>query len=396
MPQAPQRREDGKTLSYEELIQQLQRTQSDQSFIQFSRSAPSPELLPRAKLRKTMLDMMRSQESAGLTYDVIQGNVLLREQLALQAFHWGGKIQASEIVSTHGCLEAITLCLQAVTKPGDYVLLESPTYFGFLRICLHLGLRIVDIPGHPDTGIGLQELESKLNEYPISACLLVTTFTNPLGALMPEDQKKKMVELLEARQVPLIEDDVYGDLYFGPTRPRTCKSFDKTGNVLLCSSFSKSLAPGYRVGWCIPGKYLQKVVNLKSIRSLSSTQITHQAIGHFLAHNRFDLHMRGMRKALHTQCLAYSEAIGRYFPEDIKVTQPKGGFVLWVEMNPGVHSNVLLQAAVEEKINFSPGPIFSLDQSYSHCIRISFSKPFSADVDWALRMLGKLVRQATP
>jgi DNA-binding transcriptional MocR family regulator len=395
-PSAPGRTDDGKALSYEALMQQLQSTQADQSFIHFSRSAPSPQLLPMTKLRKTIIDMMRTDEQVGLGYDLIQGNKLLREQLALQAFHWGGSINASDIVTTHGCLEAITLCLLATTQPGDYVLLESPTYFGFLRICLHLGLNIIDVPGHPETGIDMVELEAKLNDYPVAACLLVTSFTNPLGSLMPDEQKKKLVMLLEARNVPLIEDDVYGDLYFGAQRPKTAKSFDLSGNVMLCSSFSKSLAPGYRVGWCIPGRHLSKVIQLKSIRSLSSTQITHQAIGHFLAHHRFDLHMRTMRKALHTQCLTYTEAITRYFPPDVRVSQPKGGFVLWVEMNTEVHSNVLLQTASEEKINFSPGPLFSLDQSYAHCMRISFGQPFSAEVDRALRILGKLVRQATP
>jgi DNA-binding transcriptional MocR family regulator len=211
---------------------------------------------------------------------------------------------------------------------------------------------------------------------------------------MPDQHKRRLVDLLSARDIPLIEDDIYGDLYFGNTRPLTCKSMDTTGNVLLCASVSKSLAPGYRVGWCIPGRHLDRVMELKRIHSISSTHVTHAAIGQFLAHNRWEQHMRQLRKALHTQSLAYIQAIARYFPPDTRVTQPKGGYVLWVEMNRTVHSAALFQAAIEQKISISPGQLFSLDQRYNHCMRLSFAMPYTPAIDKALKTLGGLVCEA--
>jgi DNA-binding transcriptional MocR family regulator len=242
--------------------------------------------------------------------------------------------------------------------------------------------------------VDLDYLERALETTEVKACLFVPNFSNPLGACMPETNKKRLVEMLARRDIPLVEDDIYGDLHFDSARPRTCKSYDSTGNVLLCSSLSKSLAPGYRVGWCIPGRHQDRVLTLKRTHGVSSTNPTQAAMGQFFANNRPDLHMRHLRKALHTQSLAYIQGIARYFPPDTRVTQPRGGYVLWVEMNRAVHSFELFRSAIEEKISISPGQLFSLDQRYGHCMRISFGLPYTAAIDKALKVLGKLVREA--
>jgi DNA-binding transcriptional MocR family regulator len=379
----------------DEIINRVYKDLSDETIIRFSLSAPSMSLLPRARLQKTLMETVRNHADGCLGYSPGQGDPTLRRQLALHAFTWGGALTEHDIVTTHGCLEAVNLCLRAVTQPGDTVAVETPTFFGLLRAIQNQGLKVLEIPGDPTTGVDLDYLERALDQTPVKACLFVTNFSNPLGGCMPDAHKARLVDLLERKDIPLIEDDIYGDLYFGDLRPKTCKSMDRTGNVLLCSSVSKSLAPGYRVGWCIPGKHLARVIDLKRIHSISSTHLTHAAIGQFFARNRFDLHMRQLRKALHTQCLAYVQAIARYFPPDIKVTRPNGGYVLWVEMNPSVQSFSLFQAAIAEKISITPGQLFSLDRRYSHCMRISFGLPYSPAIDKALKTLGKLVREAS-
>lgn len=381
--------------SHEDILKRVYADQSDETVIRFSLSAPATQLLPRARLQKTLMETVRNHPDGCLGYAGSQGDPTLRRQLALHAFSWGGTLTEADIVTTHGCLEAVNLALRAVTRPGDVVAVETPTFFGLLRAVQNLGLTVLEVPVDPETGVDIDWLEGALERTPVAACLFVTNFSNPLGACMPDDRKQRLVDLLAARDIPLIEDDIYGDLYFGESRPRTCKSMDRTGNVILCSSVSKSLAPGYRVGWCIPGRHFQRVLDLKRIHSLSSTNVTHAAVGQFFAHNRWDLHMRQLRKALHTQSLAYIAAIARYFPADTRVTQPQGGYVLWVELNRSVHSLALFQAAIGEKISISPGQLFSLDQRYSHCIRISFGLPFTREIDGALRTLGSLVRSQT-
>jgi DNA-binding transcriptional MocR family regulator len=386
---------DAAAASNDAILQRVYTDLSDETIIRFAMAAPSIELLPRARLQKTLMETVRHHPDGCMGYASGQGDAVLRRQLALNAFNWGGTLTEEDIVTTHGCMEAVTFALRAVTKPGDTVAVETPTFFGLIRAVQNLGLHILEVPVDPETGVDIEWLARAMERTSVKACLFVTNFSNPLGACMPDERKAQLVDLLARKNVPLIEDDIYGDLYFGESRPRTCFSMDKTGNVLLCSSVSKSLAPGYRVGWCVPGRHLERVLELKRIHSISSTHLTHAAIGQFFAHHRFDLHMRQLRKALHTQSLAYIEAIARYFPPDTKVTQPKGGYVLWVEMNRSVRSLALYQAAIEEKISFSPGQLFSVDQRYSHCMRICFGQPYTPAVDKALKTLGKLVREAS-
>ena len=384
----------GVELSTAEMVDRVYNNLADDTIVRFSLAAPSLDLLPMARLNKTLMEAVLRYPDSCIGYDHVRGNQLLRQQIALQAFNWGGSVTGDEVITTHGCMEAVTLCLRAVTRPGDTVALETPTFFGLIRGVQSLGLNILEVPGNPDTGIDLDFLERALAKTKVKACLFVPNFSNPLGACMPDENKIRLVELLARENIPLIEDDIYGDLHFDKARPRNCKSWDKTGNVLLCASISKSLAPGYRVGWCIPGRFADKVLSLKRIHSISATHPTHAAIGLFFANNRFDLHMRHLRKALHTQSLQYIQAISRYFPADTRVTQPRGGYVLWLEMNPALNAFTLFQSAIEEKISISPGQIFSMDERYSHCMRLCFGMPYTPAVDKALKTLGRLVHQA--
>ena len=333
--------------SVDEMIAMVFQNVNAENVIKLSRAAPALELLPQSKLNKALAEAVRKSPANCINYEDIQGNLPLRKQLARQAFNWGGTITEQDIVTTQGCIEALFFCLKAVTEAGDTIAIESPAYFGTFKLIKSLGLKVLEIPSDPETGISLEYLEEAIGKVKIKACLFVTNFTNPIGSIMPDENKKALVNLLGSHKIPLIEDDIYGDLYFGKTRPRTCKSFDKKGLVLLCSSVSKSLAPGYRVGWCIPGKFASQVVNLKLTHSISSATPTQTAIGLFFETGRFDLHLRNLRKALYTQCLRYIQAITEYFPHDIKVSEPKGGYVLWIEMNNKVDAFKLYQAALK-------------------------------------------------
>lgn len=361
--------------------------------INLAMAVPDVSLLPTAKINKSVVHALRNSRDHCINYEHTQGNLELRKQIAKLAFNWGGKVKPDEVLVTAGCLEAITICLKAVTKPGDTVAVESPNYFGIFQAIENMGLKVVEVSSCFISGLDLDCLQQVIKKFPIRACVVIPNFNNPLGGCMPDENKKKLVEMITKHNIPLIEDDIYGELYFGKNRPRTCKYYDTRGMVMHCSSLTKSLAPGYRIGWIIPGKFLEQVKQIKRIQNISSPTLTQAAMAHFLQIGRYEYHLKGLRKALHTQCLRYIQGIVDYFPEDTKVSRPHGGFVLWVQLNKKVNAFKLRSEAMKHHISIMPGKIFSASCNYSNCIRISFGKPWDDDVDYGLMMLGKLIQK---
>jgi DNA-binding transcriptional MocR family regulator len=365
----------------------------DHKVINFALAVPDPSLLPIAKMNKSVIHSLRHNKEACFSYEHTQGNPELRKQIAKLSFNWGGKIKPDDVVVTSGCLEAITLCLKAVTKPGDTVAVESPNYFGILQAIENMGLKVIEISSCFISGMELDCLQEAIAKYPVKAVVVVPNFNNPLGGCMPDENKKKLVDIITKHNIPLIEDDIYGELYFGKNRPLTCKYYDTKGLVMHCSSLSKSLAPGFRIGWTIPGKFLDQVRHLKRMQNISSPSLTQVAMAHFLKNGRYEYHLKNMRKALHTQALRYVQAIIDYFPADSKVSRPQGGFTLWVELNKKVNAFKLRTEAMKHHISIVPGKIFSASCGYGHCIRISFGKPWDEDADYGLMMLGKMIKK---
>lgn len=364
-----------------------------EDIISFSVASPSLELLPAAKLNKSIVHALRSSKNSCLNYEDIQGHAELRKQIAKLSFNYGGKIKAEEIIITAGCMEALVMCLKAVTNAGDTVAIESPTYFGIFQVMESLGLKVLEISTDPVEGVDLKDLEKAIVEFKVKACVFVPNFSSPLGSCMPDMKKKQLVELITRHKVPLIEDDIYGELYFGKNRPRTCKTYDREGWVLQCASVSKSLAPGYRVGWCIPGLFFEKVKAIKFMHTVTGTTVTQVAVAHFLGIGRYEYHLKKLRRALHTHCLKYMQGILQYFPDTVKISRPEGGFVLWIELSKDVDAYKLYQEAMKYHISFAPGQIFSSQGNYRNCMRIGYGKPYDADVDYGLKILGNLIKK---
>ncbi len=357
----------------------------------FSLSAPDASLLPSAKINKSVMHALRSSSDHCLGYEHVQGNEALRKQIARLSFNWGGSLSEDDVVVTAGCMEALSFCLKAITQPGDAIAIESPTFYGIFRVMQSLGLKVVEVPTDPATGIDLNYLEKAIPKFKIKACLFVCNFNNPLGSCMPDEKKKQLVEMLAKKDIPLIEDDIYGELYFGKSRPKTCKAFDKKGLVLHCGSFSKSLAPGYRIGWAVPGKFKEKVISLKRMNNVATNTLAQAAIAHFLQNGRYELHLRNLRKELHTQCLRYTQAVFEYFPADIKITQPRGGFTLWIEMNKKADGYKLHKQALKANIGIAPGQIFSSTGQFKNYFRLGYGIPWGDKVERGLKTLGELV-----
>jgi DNA-binding transcriptional MocR family regulator len=381
-------------VSIDDMISSIYKDLRSDKLLNFALGSPSFELLPAAKLNKSVLHALRSSKDSCLHYEHVQGNSDLRKQIAIQSFNWGGAISEDDIVITAGCMEALSFSLKAITKAGDAVAIESPTYFAIFQVMESLGLKVVEIPTDPAMGVDLDCLENAIAKFDIKACLFVCNFNNPMGSCLPEEKKKHLVTLLSKHDIPLIEDDIYGELYFGKTRPHTCKIYDKKGIVIQCGSFSKSLAPGYRIGWTIPGKFKEKVIRVKRMNNVSTNTLAQSAIAHFLANGRYELHLRHLRKALHTNCLRYTQAITTYFPEETRVTRPQGGFALWLELGKKSDGYKIHKQALKLNIGIAPGQIFSSKGQFSNCFRISFGLPWGDRIDAGLKQLGDLVKKS--
>lgn len=351
---------------------------------------PNPEVLPVAKLGRLLSRVAREAGPAGIAYTLPPGSEMLRRQISKRSPEFGCTLSPDDISITAGCLEAIRIALQATTTPGAVVATESPTNYGFVQLLNSLGLRIFEVPADTSIGIDLEALEAARKNCAISCLLLSSNFSNPLGSLLPDTQKKRVAEMAAEWKMPVIEDDIYGDLYFGERRPKTIKSFDTAGWVILCSSFSKTLAPGYRVGWAAPGRFLENFRRLQFANSVAPPTPTQFAMAEFLRSGGYEHFLRGVRQMYHRSVLRMYDAVLQAFPKSTRLSQPQGGFFLWVELDRRVNSIHLYQQAVQAKISIAPGPLFSAHGNYSHCLRLSCALTWSPRVEKAIQYVGEL------
>jgi len=373
-----------------ELISGIYSTIGRNDLTLFSIGVPSGNLLPLAKLKKEIVLATRELKEGGTEYELLQGNVKLRRMIAARSLTWGGNLKESDLITTNGCMNALALCLMAITKPGDTIALESPGYPGILQLAVSLGLRVLEVATHPVSGIDIDALKKLLPK--INVCLLVPNFNTPLGYCMPDESKKEIVALLEKYNIPLIEDDTYGDIHFGPERPKCCKSFDTGGNVLWCGSVSKTLAPGYRVGWVAPGRYKDQILKLKFVHALSATSVIHEAVGNFLMTGRYENHLRHLRKTLRENYQHYALAIAEHFPDGTKISRPQGGLALWVEFPKGTDTTELYNNALKKQISISPGRMFTLQNQFQNCMRLCIGLPWTDDLALKLKQLGNIAK----
>ncbi|MDR8014346.1 GntR family transcriptional regulator MpaR [Ectopseudomonas guguanensis] len=374
-----------------ELVFSVLASLKDPHTVPFGSAFPSPDLFPLPRLAKSMAHALRRLSPHEIIADMTAGNADLRRQIALRYMVSGVMLPMEELVISNGAMEALNLCLQCVTQPGDLVAIESPTFYACLQVLERLQLRAVEIPVHPREGIDLDALADSLRQLPIKACWFMSSLQNPLGASMSEAKKQALYELLVEHQVPLIEDDVYAELYFGSHPPKPVKSYDREGLVMHCSSFSKSLAPGYRIGWVAAGRYAEQITRLKLMTTLSPSVPAQAALADYLQHGGYDRHLRKLRHALEMQQSAMLASAARHFPASTRVTRPAGGYFLWFEFPERLDSLQLLRLALAQGISLAPGPIFSASQGFRHCARLNYGHPWSPRREQAMEVLGRLV-----
>jgi DNA-binding transcriptional MocR family regulator len=376
-----------------ELISAVLRS-SDERLVPLGLSSLAPELLPIARLNRAIRRAMAREAMHSASYGAVCGVPELRRQLARLLINSGVTCSGEDLVITAGGMEALNLALRTVAGPGDIVAVESPTYFGVLQAIEALGLRAVEVPSHPRHGVDLVLLERTIRRHRAKGAIVMTTCHNPLGSVMTDAAKEELVTIVTRMGVALIEDDVYGELAHSDTRPRPAKAFDRRGHVLLCSSVSKSLAPGLRVGWIVPGKYRERVELVKSVTSRVTSALPQLGLAELLETGFYPRYIRRVRQQVAGQVARYAAAVEDAFPPGTRLTRPAGGTVLWMQLPGQVDGTTLYRRALEKGISILPGEVFSLRRRHRRFIRISCAHPWSARIERGITELASLARSA--
>ena len=366
----------------------------DRRVVPLGSAFPSPALFPFKKLARYLGSAARRMDPWSTIENLPPGNIELRRLIARRYLRLGMTVGIEEIVITAGALEALNLSLSAVTQPGDTIAIESPTFYGCLQAAERLGLKVVEIPTHPGEGVDLAALDRAIGKHAIRACWFMTTLQHPTGATAPARNKRLLVELLALHDIPLIEDDAYADLQFAATPAAPAKAFDRKGNVLHCGSFSKCLAPGYRLGWVAAGRVAQRVIRAKVESSLSTSLPIQLGVAQMLQVGGYDSHLAKLRVALEIQQAAALGSLQRHVPPGYKVTQPDGGYFLWIECAPYVDSLEVHRLALAAGVSIAPGPMFSARREFRHFIRLNCGHPWNREMEGAVAKLGAILRRS--
>lgn len=377
----------------DDLIQSIFSISHDAGVMPLGIGNPSVELLPVKALNRTLMQIASAHPETSIGYGSPSGRHELRRQIASRNIALGSEINPDDIVITNGATEALTISLRAVAKTGDIIAVESPTYFCILQIIESLGMLALEIASCPEKGMDLDALEHALHKVNIKAVITVANFSNPTGSLMPDENKQRLVTMLNKRNIPLLEDDINGDLYFSNERPKTCLSFDAKGLVINYSSFSKTLAPGYRIGWIIPGRYKDPIKRIKLISSASNPSLLQLVIAEFLQTGYYDRHLRKIRIAYREQVEKMRYMVARHFPSGTCATRPQGGFVLWIKLPDDIDSYHYFEKALEAGVSVAPGTVFSATTKYKNYIRLSCASIWNNEIEQAVATLGTIAHK---
>lgn len=356
--------------------------------VPFGSAFPDPSLFPVPAIGRLLSQAIKTMPINSSISDLPPGSLDLRRAIAQRYLRDGIEVALDEVVITSGAMESLGLCLAAVTQPGDSVAIESPAFYGALQAIERLNLKAVEIPTHPRDGMSPEGLEQAIAQNNVKACWLMSKFQNPLGATMPVSRQQAVYEVLARHDIPLIEDDVYAELYFGAEKPMPLKALDERGLVLHCSSFSKCLAPGLRVGWVAAGRYARQVEELQFMSTLSVGAPNQLALAQYLHHGGYDNHLRRLRRTLVQRQQQMLGAIEQSFPAGTQVTRPAGGYFLWVVLPKPIDTSEILTDLLDRyQISIAPGTLFSADHRYQHCMRINCAYPWDEKHQTALYQL---------
>lgn len=361
---------------------------ADPALLSFAGTLPAAAVFPLERVARALAAQARNAPASLGRLRAPAGSERLRRAVARRALDWGCRLDHRDLVITAGGGEALQLALRAVTRPGDMVAVEAPTSAGILQALESLGLRALEIPAHPRTGLALEALEVALSEYDVRAALVMPSVSDPLGATMPDSAKRALVALLAARGIPLIEDNPGGELAFGAVTPRAAKSFDRDEGVMLCGSLCGTLAPGLGVGWIAPGRWGARVRAMKSAAGDGPAAPIEAAAADLLLTRARDRELRALRLRFESNADTARASIADTFPQGTRVTRPDGGFQLWVELPTACDTVELFRQLLGQGIAIAPGPVFSAARRFRNCLRLSVGDLWEARHRRALADIG--------
>ena len=375
----------------EDLMAQVLEAQRQPGYIDLAFAGPrGKRFYPGERLARISASLLRHKPDIVSAYALPPGSPLLRQQIAKRAVRLGMELDSEQIILTHGAVEALQLALRAVTRPGDQVAVEAPSYFNLYPLLDSLGLKALELPTHPSTGLDMDAVEAVFTSSQVAALVTMPTVHNPLGCSMPVESKERLARLAATTEVPVIEDAIYAELQFQAVLQPTVKAFDRKGWVMVCSGFSKTLAPDYRIGWMEGGRFCRTIRRLKFTSSASESMLLSETLGAFLASGGYEHHLKALRRLYQAQVSTVRSHVARHFPAGTRATQPEGGFLLWVEIPKGVDSLDLFRAALSERIVIMPGQVYSSGARYRHCIRLSCCQELDDRFMDAIEKLGQL------
>ncbi|MFZ4928963.1 PLP-dependent aminotransferase family protein [Chryseobacterium sp. Mn2064] len=358
----------------------------------FNNAVPGDVLIPQKLILRTMQEVIREKGAALLRYYPSNGLEPLREQIARQMKGYGAVMNPNELIITDGALQALAIALKSVSQPGDVVAVDSPCVFSVLEVIANLGLKVVEIPVHYRNGFDVEYFRAVCSGNTIRALVTTPNFHNPTGIMMNDDVKKEVLAIAEKYQICIIENEMYSDLYFSEKRPNCIKSFDTKGLVMTYSSFSKTLAPGIRLGWLYAGQYYAKAERSKFALGRSVSPIYQELILKLLQSSSYERHLRSFRKKLNEQAALVLETLRTSFPKEAYFHRPQGGYSIWGQLPEKVDMEQFYRYCEENKIQFTPGDTFSFSHKYSHHFRIVFAERITPDNIAILKRTGEKVK----
>jgi len=312
---------------------------------------------------------MKGQGQKISHYPDPQGERNLREGLTEHFKGLDFHFSMDEVVVTHGCLDAVRSAIEITTQVGDAVAISSPCFSGLLELLAGMKRRVIEIPS-VEEGIDLNQLQEHMQQGSVKAGLFCTSHMNPQGLSMSALQKQKLAALAAEYKIPIIEDDVYLELSYQHSMPLPAKHWDREGYILWCGSFSKTIAAGYRLGWCLPGRYLQAYLQQRLFSNQGVTSPLQLALADFIQRGHYHAHLKKIRLHLQQQSLLYMNYLQNNLPQGSRISQPAGGFVLWIEV-PGLNTLTLREVALTQQLDIRIGESFSTLARYPHCFRLN-------------------------
>jgi len=380
-------------MSVNELAMEVQRGVSNKKGSSFCAAVPDLNFPISKIIQRTYVSQAREGITFDQGYGSPEGLYELRQQIARRALGAGIQIGVDELITTAGAQNALALALRALTKPGDIVAVESPCYFGLLQMIESFGLKSIEIPTDAKDGMSIDALKLALQQWPIKVVLSIPAYSNPLGCVMPNENKQALMQLLQQYDIAMIEDDIYGELQFEGHRPKAVKAFDEEGRVLWCSSVSKTMDPKLRVGWIAPGKYYAKILHQKYVNSISLPSLPQSVAAQVMAQGQFDRHLRQARETYRQRAQHLIDLAQMHFPSEMRASSPQGGLVVWFEMPKKIDGTQLYYQCREREVRIAPGELFSVTGLYQNCFRMSFAKPWTLESEQAVAMIGLQLKE---